>query len=124
MATVWETALEAPKWVGRPMWIHGDLHPANIVVHEDELAAVIDFGDITGGDPATDFLAAWALFGAEDRAVLRAAAESSVRPVDDAMWLRGRGWGVSHGLAVVSSSADNACMYSMGMQTLEIAAAR
>lgn len=123
IVAVWEEALNAVPWDGAPMWIHGDLHPANIVVHDDELAAVIDFGDIAGGDPATDLLVAWALFDEKSRAVLRAAAHTADRPIDDAMWARGRGWGVAHGAAVVSSSGDNVHMYAIGMRTLEIAAA-
>ncbi len=123
VANAWEEALAASPWDRGPMWIHGDLHPANIVVHDNGLAAVIDFGDITGGDPATDLLVAWALFDAENRSILRDAADTTARPIDDAMWIRGRGWGVAHGLAVVSSSSDNPHMYAIGMQTLEIAAA-
>jgi aminoglycoside phosphotransferase (APT) family kinase protein len=29
----WEAALAAPLWDGPPVWLHGDLHPANILVH-------------------------------------------------------------------------------------------
>jgi aminoglycoside phosphotransferase (APT) family kinase protein len=123
VAAAWEVALAASPWDRGPMWIHGDLHPANIVVHDDDVAAVIDFGDITGGDPATDLLVAWALFDAANRSILRDAADTNDRPVDDAMWARGRGWGVAHGLAVVSGSADNAHMNAIGMRTLEIVAA-
>lgn len=42
----WEAALSAPAWGGSPVWIHGDLLPFNLLVHEAELTAVIDFGGL------------------------------------------------------------------------------
>ncbi len=117
----WTTALEAPPWDGPPLWIHGDLHPLNIVGDDDGVAAVIDWGDITGGDPATDLLVAWALFDEEDRAVFRAAAHTQTRPIDDAMWARARGWAVAHGLAVLAHSADAPIMQAVGLKTLAAA---
>ena len=47
---------------GPPLWLHGDLHPANVLVHEGRISAVIDFGDITSGDPATDLSVVWMMF--------------------------------------------------------------
>jgi aminoglycoside phosphotransferase (APT) family kinase protein len=29
---VWDDAVAAPAWEGPPVWVHGDLHPANVVV--------------------------------------------------------------------------------------------
>ncbi len=40
----WEAALAAPAWTGGPVWMHGDLHPANLLVEDGELTAVIDSG--------------------------------------------------------------------------------
>jgi aminoglycoside phosphotransferase (APT) family kinase protein len=37
---------------GPPLWLHGDLHPANLLVSRGRITGVIDFGDITSGDPA------------------------------------------------------------------------
>jgi aminoglycoside phosphotransferase (APT) family kinase protein len=42
--------------------IHGDLHPKNIIVQEGRIEAIIDWGDITAGDPATDLACLWMLF--------------------------------------------------------------
>jgi aminoglycoside phosphotransferase (APT) family kinase protein len=47
-------------------WIHGDLHPRNILTSGDLLSAVIDWGDLTRGDPATDIAALWMLYDASD----------------------------------------------------------
>src|SRR5262249_4651628 len=29
---IWDEAVAAPEWTGAPVWLHGDLHPANVVV--------------------------------------------------------------------------------------------
>ncbi|ASO21641.1 aminoglycoside phosphotransferase (APT) family kinase protein [Actinoalloteichus hoggarensis] len=58
---VWDDAVAAPAWDGPPVWLHGDLHPANVVVSDGTLAGVVDFGDLCAGDPAWDLAAAWVL---------------------------------------------------------------
>ena len=40
--------------------------PTNLVTRGGTLAAVIDFGDLTAGDPATDLAAAWLVFDVLD----------------------------------------------------------
>ena len=53
----------SPSWPGPPLWVHGDLHPANLLVTADgTLRAVLDFGDVTAGDPAVDLATAWLTF--------------------------------------------------------------
>lgn len=93
---VWESALAAPVWNRPLVWIHGDLFPSNLLAVLGRLAAVIDFGLLGLGDPATDMLPAWTLLTARSRELFRAAAE-----VDDATWVRGRGWALSAGLGAV-----------------------
>ncbi|PWV80723.1 aminoglycoside phosphotransferase family protein [Nocardia neocaledoniensis] len=61
---VWDEAVAADEWRGRPVWVHGDLHPANVVVADGTLAGVVDFGDLFAGDPAWDLAAAWVLLPA------------------------------------------------------------
>ncbi|MFD4027675.1 aminoglycoside phosphotransferase family protein [Streptomyces sp. NPDC058576] len=58
---VWDDAVAAPAWEGPPVWVHGDLHPANVVVSDGTLSGVIDFGDLFAGDPAWDLAAAWVI---------------------------------------------------------------
>lgn len=89
----WEAALQAPAWDGPPVWIHGDLQPVNLLVHQGRLSAVIDFGGLGVGDPACDVMIAWTFLSANTRDVFRAALA-----VDDATWARGRGWALSFGL--------------------------
>ncbi|MEV5953866.1 aminoglycoside phosphotransferase family protein [Streptomyces sp. NPDC051987] len=58
---VWDDAVSAPEWDGPPVWLHGDLHPANVVVSDGTLAGVIDFDAMFADDPAWDLAAAWLL---------------------------------------------------------------
>ncbi|MER6764997.1 MULTISPECIES: aminoglycoside phosphotransferase family protein [Amycolatopsis] len=58
---VWDDAVEAGAWEGPPVWVHGDLHPANVVVSDGTLSGIVDFGDLFAGDPAWDLAAAWVL---------------------------------------------------------------
>lgn len=58
---VWHAGLEAPQRHQPDVWLHGDLHPANIVTEDGALSGVIDFGDVFVGDPAVDLAAAWIL---------------------------------------------------------------
>ncbi|MFB7408244.1 aminoglycoside phosphotransferase family protein [Streptomyces sp. NPDC056202] len=64
LRTVWDEAVAAGAWEGPPLWVHGDLHPANVVVSDGTLAGVVDFGDMFAGDPAWDLAAAWVLLPA------------------------------------------------------------
>ena len=83
----WEDSLQAPAWDGQEVWVHGDLLPGNLLVVDGRLSAVIDFGSLNVGDPACDLQPAWNLFAGESRNQFRAEIE-----VDEASWLRGRGW--------------------------------
>lgn len=58
---VWDDAVVAIGWQGPRVWVHGDLHPANVVVADGTLAGVVDFGAVFAGDPAWDLAAAWVL---------------------------------------------------------------
>ncbi|MEV6742442.1 aminoglycoside phosphotransferase family protein [Streptomyces sp. NPDC051104] len=61
---VWDDAVAAHAWEGPPVWVHGDLHPANVVVSDGRLSGIVDFGDMFAGDPAWDLAAAWVLLPA------------------------------------------------------------
>ena len=83
----WEESLNASKWDGEEVWVHGDLLPGNLLVVDGRLSAVIDFGCLNVGDPACDLQPAWNVFAGASRARYRAELQA-----DDASWLRGRGW--------------------------------
>ncbi|MFD6041338.1 aminoglycoside phosphotransferase family protein [Streptomyces koyangensis] len=93
---VWEDAAAAPEWTGPRLWLHGDLHPANVLTADGTFCGVIDFGDLFAGDPAGDLAAAWVLLpdGAADRF------HRAYRPTpDEATLRRARGWAVLRSLA-------------------------
>ncbi|QIS19499.1 aminoglycoside phosphotransferase family protein [Nocardia terpenica] len=94
---IWEQAVAAPAWQGAPLWLHGDLHPANVVVRDGMLAGVIDFGDMCAGDPATDLSAAWILLpaGAAGRFF------DAYGHADEATITRARGWAVLRALGLI-----------------------
>ena len=83
----WEESLDAAVWDGREVWVHGDLLPGNLLVVDGRLSAVIDWGGLNVGDPACDLQPAWNVFAGDSRMRFRAELR-----VDDASWLRGRGW--------------------------------
>ena len=115
----WSDLVATRPWSGPPLWLHGDLHPANLLVDEGRLSAVIDFGDITAGDPATDLAVAWMLLPDEARATFRSAAGD----VDDDTWARARAWALSLALAYLANSADNPTFARLGEQVLAAALA-
>jgi aminoglycoside phosphotransferase (APT) family kinase protein len=86
----WEAALRAPSWPGARVWIHGDLSPGNALCTDGRLTGVLDFALAGLGDPATDLIPAWNLFLGPARTRFRQALA-----VDDATWLRGKGWALS-----------------------------
>lgn len=112
---VWDDALARPTSSGPSVWLHGDLHPANLLVRDGALAAVLDFGDLTSGDPATDLSVGWMAFPAADRAVFRSACGG----VDDDTWARARGWACGLALAFLAHSADDPLMAAIGSRTLD-----
>ncbi|MEU7563770.1 aminoglycoside phosphotransferase family protein [Streptomyces eurythermus] len=93
MTELWEAAISAPDWDGPPVWFHGDFHTGNLLTVDGCLSAVIDFGELGIGDPACDLVIAFTLMSARSRAAFRAALG-----VDDATWIRGRGWALATAL--------------------------
>jgi aminoglycoside phosphotransferase (APT) family kinase protein len=110
---IWESAAEAKPWAGPPAWVHGDLHPANTLVNAGQISAVIDFGDLTSGDPANDLSVAWMLLPAKERAIFWQAYGQA----DDHTRARARGWALSLALVFLAYSADNPLMAQIGKHT-------
>jgi aminoglycoside phosphotransferase (APT) family kinase protein len=86
-ATTAREAALAERWERAPVWIHGDICAANLLVRHGRLSAVIDFGMLAVGDPACDLAVAWTRLGGESREVFRTALG-----FDDGTWDRARGW--------------------------------
>jgi aminoglycoside phosphotransferase (APT) family kinase protein len=94
---VWEEAVAAPAWKGEPVWLHADLHPANVVVSGGALCGVIDFGELCAGDPAADLSAAWLVLpeGSTSRFF------DAYGDADDATIRRARGWAALRALVLI-----------------------
>ena len=119
LLAVWERAIAAPAWTGPAVWLHGDLHPANLLLTPSGvLVAVIDFGDITAGDPATDLATAWLTFDPPSRRIFRAELEAR-RSVDEATWDRARGWALLIASAVVEVAGTSGGFGSVASYVLE-----
>lgn len=111
----WESARQAPSWDGRPAWIHSDLLRPNLLVDQGRICAVIDFGSAGAGDPATDIIPAWAVFGPAGRMAFRDALN-----VDDGTWNRARGIALHQAAALIPYySVSNPEFAALGKRTVE-----
>ena len=120
---LWTSLIAAPLWSGPPVWIHGDLHPFNILLTQADggvraLRAVIDFGDITSGDPATDLATAWMTLGPSGRSdfVERVTARCGTDPET---WRRARAWALLMATAMLAHSDDDPPFARLGRIVLD-----
>ena len=103
---------------GPPVWLHGDLHPANILVNDGQVSGVIDFGDITAGDPAGDLSVAWMLLPPGCQASFWSAYQAAGGQGDDALRARAKGWALNLAIAFLAHSEDNPALREVGRRTL------
>ena len=106
---------DVADWQGPSVWLHGDLHSANVVVRDGVISAVIDFGDITSGDPAVDLAIGWMLFDEVALDVFR----ESAGTVDDATWSRAQAWALHFALLYLLHSADAPRFRRVGTHLLQ-----
>lgn len=92
---VWEAALST-TWSGKPVWLHGDVAPGNVLVKKGMLSAVIDFGCSGIGDPACDLTIAWTFLSGASRNVF-----IKTLALDSATWARARGWALWKALIIL-----------------------
>ena len=97
LVVLWRHALAAAP-TEDAVWLHGDLHPRNVLVRDGTLAGIIDWGDMTAGDMATDLACAWMLFDARGRSAFL----DAYGPTEDER-LRAMGWAVNFASALVDS---------------------
>ena len=117
-ASVWSDGLSVTPFHGPPVWIHGDLHPANLVANGPRLAGIIDFGDVTAGDPAYDLAVAWLAFDDDGRAQFIGATDGHY---DTATWVRARAWAAAVGIMLLANSDDEPAFAALGREAfLEI----
>ncbi|GAB3538432.1 aminoglycoside phosphotransferase family protein [Arthrobacter tecti] len=117
-SALWVELRDQPPWEGEPLWLHGDFHAANIVLDSHcRLLGILDFGDLTSGDPATDLAAAWMVFERNGRRAFINRINSE-RRTDAATWQRARGWALCMGSAMAATSDDNPDFEGMGRNIL------
>jgi aminoglycoside phosphotransferase (APT) family kinase protein len=97
VTAVWDEAVRAPEWRNRPLWLHGDLDSRNLLAKDGRLSGVIDWGCLVIGDPACDVSVAWKMLNGQSREVFRSALS-----IDEATWVRARGWTISQALGALS----------------------
>lgn len=91
LLAILDDAVATPPYSGPPLWLHGDPHPYNLLVRDGAISALIDFGDIGSGDPASDLGVAWLHFTAAGRERFFA-----VYGAGEAAQRRARGWAVCY----------------------------
>lgn len=120
LRAVWDRCVDAPRHEGPPIWLHGDLHPLNVLTGTEaapDLRAVLDWGDLCRGDPATDLAIGWLAFDEVGRAAFRTAA--SVRhPLVDPVWDRALAWAVALGLLFMLDAEPGTTAYGVGQHLL------
>jgi aminoglycoside phosphotransferase (APT) family kinase protein len=113
---IWESALQAPP-AEMATWIHGDLHPQNVLVQKGELAAVIDWADIAAGDNATDLAAIWMLLST---VAARELAIAEYGSIPAGTWSRALGWAINLGTVILETGlVDNPRYAAIGELTLQ-----
>ena len=116
LRSLWQQAVDAPIDV-EPTWIHGDLHPRNILVDQRSITGIIDWGDLAVGDRATDFAAFWSLFPDPH---LRQQAIDTYGGISEMTLVRAKGWAILLGVVLLDSGlVDNPQHAAMGQKILQ-----
>jgi aminoglycoside phosphotransferase (APT) family kinase protein len=112
---VWQQALDAPE-TRESFWLHGDLHARNVLVTAGVISGIIDWGDITSGDAATDVASVWMLFAdPESRHDVLSHYGASPELV-----ARAKGWAIVFGTALLETGlVDDPRHAAMGAATLQ-----
>ena len=116
VASVWAEGVRVTAWAGEPVWIHGDLHPANLIAQGPRLTGIIDFGDVTAGDPAYDLAVAWLAFDQEGRERFVAATNGRY---DRATWVRAHAWAAAVALMLLAHSDDEPAYAALGREAFD-----
>ena len=83
---LWDRACKT-KWDKSPVWVHGDFAIGNMLLKNNKLSAVIDFGGVSLCDPACDLVIAWTFLNGKARDIFIQAMD-----LDDNTWLRAKAW--------------------------------
>ena len=108
----------ADAYAGPARWLHGDPHPLNMLCVDARLTALIDFGDVTAGDPATDLATGWLTFTPTGRGAF-VDRYTTLTGADDATWRRARAWAAGMASAVLGASDDHPALAAVGRHAVE-----
>jgi len=97
---IWNAALST-QWTKKPVWVHGDIAPGNLIVRDRKLAGVIDFGVLGTGDPACDLVIAWTFLDGKSRNLFMDSTD-----FDQATWRRAQGWALWKALITWANSRN------------------
>ena len=100
---IWQSALASAIDVPAT-WIHGDLHPRNVLVDEGVITGIIDWGDLTSGDCATDLASIWMIFAEPDA---HRAALAAYGGISKATKNRAKGWAVLFGVMLLETGLND-----------------
>ena len=100
---IWEAGLSASIDVC-PTWLHGDLHPRNVLVQAGVISGVVDWGDITSGDCATDLASLWMLFADPEA---RKNALESYGVISEPTIQRAKAWAVLFGVILLETGLND-----------------
>jgi aminoglycoside phosphotransferase (APT) family kinase protein len=114
--SLWAEALAAP--IGTTStWIHGDLHPRNVLCANGRIEGIIDWGDMAQGDRASDLAAVWMLLPDIDA---RRRAMAACATVPGAAWARAKGWAALYAAIFLDAALEtDPGMTAIAERTLE-----
>jgi aminoglycoside phosphotransferase (APT) family kinase protein len=125
LVDLWQQALAAPD-SRRKFWLHGDPHPRNALGTGGLLSAVIDWGDVTAGDPASDLASLWMVAHVRDDrrdawARYLRCQNGNLEPSElGALYLRSMGWAVVYGCIHLATGLVNHPAHAViGQRTLQ-----
>lgn len=113
LAGLWQRLRCLPR-SGADVMSHKDLIPPNLLERGGRLTGVLDSGGFAPADPALDLVAAWHLFDAGPRTLIRARLGST-----DVEWRRGAAWAFQQAIGLVwYYQVSNPAMSVLGRSTL------
>lgn len=111
----WAAGLGAGRAFERA-WLHGDLHPHNVLQVDGRISGVIDWGDVCGGDPASDLASFWMLIDCPEERRSGLAEYGA----DPDLVARARGWAVFYGVILLDTGRiDNPLYARIGAAILQ-----
>lgn len=97
---IWNNALQT-VWNNTPVIVHGDISWGNTIIKNGTLNGIIDWGQVSVGDPACDLVVYWILFDESSRKIFRDTVDLS-----EDTWKRARAWCLWKGLIILSNICD------------------